>query len=234
MYLVSIFGQRVKEISENKNDIITTVYNGIDTEKFGKEKYLKQIEEWKSNLKIDKNEKIILYTGRIVPEKGVKELIEAFIKIKNKKIKLVIAGAVDYSSNKENLYFTELKKIAKCNSNVIFTGYIDYCKMPEIYAIADIGVVPSIWEEPFALTVIEHLATGNPVIITNSGGMPELVNNKCSIIVNKENIFELSNEIEEMLKIKEKNINEITQCSKEQAKKFDKKIYCEMFFKNLN
>lgn len=235
MYLVNIFGNRVKEISEEKKDIVETIYNGIDINKFGKEKYSREIENWKSKLKIDKNDKVILYTGRIVPEKGVKELIKAFINIKeNQNLKLVIAGAIDYSSNKETSYFSELKKITANNSNIIFTGYIDYSKMPEVYAIADIGVVPSIWEEPFALTVIEHLATGNPVIVTNSGGMPELVNDNCSIIVDKENIEQLSRAIIKMLEYKNEKNEEIIRYSKEQSKKFNKEKYCEAFFKKIN
>ena len=234
LLLVIIYGNRVKEIAQDKKNIVQTVYNGISIEKFGEQKYIKEIEEWKSKLKINKNDKIILYTGRVVPEKGVKELIEAFINIENKQnLKLIIAGAVDYSSNKESLYFSELKKISKDYTNIIFTGYVDYNEMPALYAIADIGVIPSTWEEPFALTVIEHLATGNPVIITNSGGMPELVNNNCSIIVDKGNIEQLSSAIIKILGYNEEKFNIISQNAKEQAKKFNKELYCKNFFEKL-
>ena len=236
LLLVITYGNRVKEISEDKKNIVQTVYNGISVEKFGKQKYIKEIEEWRLKLKINRDDKVILYTGRIVPEKGVKELIEAFININidnKEKLKLIIAGAVDYSANKESIYFSELKKISRYYTNIIFTGYVDYNKMPALYATADIGVVPSTWEEPFALTVIEHLATGNPVIITDSGGMPELVNRNCSITVDKGNIQQLSNAIIKVLGYNKEKINIISQNAKEQAKKFSKELYCKNFFEKL-
>ena len=54
--------------------------------------------------------------------------------------------------------------------------------MSEIYPIADVGVVPSIFNDPFNLTMMEFCSNSIPVIISDRGAMKELVNDKCSVI----------------------------------------------------
>ena len=54
--------------------------------------------------------------------------------------------------------------------------------MPDIYPMADVGVIPSIFNDPFNLTCIEFCANKIPVIISDHGAMKELVNDKCSFI----------------------------------------------------
>ena len=87
------------------------------------------------------------------------------------------------------------------NEKVIFTGFIHNSSLPIIHSISDIAVVPSTYDEPAGLVVIEAIASGLPVIITNSGGMPEYVNSECSKIVTRnENIIDnLKRAIEELL-----------------------------------
>src|SRR5690606_15448865 len=115
-------------------------------------------------------------------------LIIAFNKLNNKNIYLLIIGGESYSSNKKTQYIKEIQNIS-LNSNIIYTGYVDYEIIHKYYQLSDIGVIPSTWEEPFALSCLEFLASGAPVIISNSGGMIEVVNKESSIIVNKENSF---------------------------------------------
>ena len=231
--LSNFIKERVSEITPLEKDKIYTLYNGVDINKFGKEKYIKSINEAKNKYGILKKDKILLYTGRIVPEKGVLELIKAFNKLKNHNdIKLLVAGSVNYKKEQESIYLKKVKREAANNKNIIFIGYIDYEKMPIIYAIANIGIVPSIWEEPFALTVVEHMATGNPVIITNSGGMTELVNNDSAIIINKNNniINNLKDAIEKLIYDTPK-MQFMGNMARKQSKKFDKKIYIKNFEK---
>ena len=65
--------------------------------------------------------------------------------------------------------------------NVIPLGYIDYGKIHEYYAISDIAVVPSICPEGAGLVAIEGMASGLPLVITKSGGMPEYVIDEAAI-----------------------------------------------------
>ena len=228
LVLSNFVGDRVKGISSNYATKVHTLYNGIDTKRFGKEKYKNEIVKLKNKYNIPIDNKVILYTGRIVPEKGVKELVQAFSNLTLDNVKLVIAGSSDYGENKESNYISEIKNIA--NKNVIFTGYVDYKDIPSLYGIADLGVIPSIWEEPFALTVIEHMATGNPVIIANSGGMKELVSFECAIVVNKGKDFEkdLSIAIENIITNSDKLIK-MGKKARKQSEKFTKEIYVNRF-----
>ena len=175
--LSNFISNRIREIDKNYNNVFT-LYNGIDVNKFERKCDLNIMKKHD----LSKNHFIILYTGRIVPEKGVLELVKAFNKINNNNFKLVIVG--DLFSNKS--YSKKLLLEKNYNDNIVFTGKVSYDDIPKYYSIANVGVVPSIWEEPFALTVIEHLASGHPIVITHSGAMPELVNSRVAVIVEKD------------------------------------------------
>lgn len=219
IYCVSKF--MCNRIKTNKEKV-KLLYNGINIDKFNVPVDIKE-ERKKWNLK--ESDVVFLYTGRLIETKGVKELISAFNNVKKTNYKLLIVG-----SNNNKKYIKQLKRLSNNNSNIIYTGFLNYSDIQKIYKIADYGIVPSIWEEPFALTVVEHLASGHPVIITKSGGMPELVNSKCSIIIEKnKNIVEnLTNTIED---IEYKKFNS-DDCIK-QAKKFSEEKYIDNFIKLL-
>lgn len=230
--LSDYINSRVKEIDKTYKNVYT-LYNGIELDKFNVKSDLSNIKE---KLALSGNDFIYLYTGRLVKEKGVKELLLAFKKLSDKvnNVKLIIVGNTDTKNIKNKKYISLLKKIAlKCNEKVMFTGYVDYEKLYEYYAISNVGVIPSIWEEPFALTVVEHMALGHPVIITRSGGMVELVDDKCSIIIEKdENIVE--NLCEAMNKVRKDKDKFIINQIVNQAYKFSSKLYCDNFDKLLN
>lgn len=80
----------------------------------------------------------ILFLGRLVPEKGIHYLIEAYNKINTDK-KLVIAGG----SSDTDMYFNELKEKSKDNKNIIFTGFVQGEELEELYSNAYIYVLPS-------------------------------------------------------------------------------------------
>lgn len=225
--LSNYINSRVQEIDTSFKNIYT-VYNGIDFEKFNREC---NIDELRKKYNINEEDFVFLYTGRIVPEKGVKELILAFNKISNSnKLKLLIVGDISCKNNKNKKYINEIKNIAKLHShNIIFAGYVDYENIQKYYYLANVGVIPSIWEEPFALTVIENLASGNPVIVSKSGGMPEIVNDKCAIIVNKDENY-IDNLAKELVNIIEMARNdEVCNLARKQAEKFNSEKYVLKF-----
>ena len=59
--------------------------------------------------------------------------------------------------------------------------------MPALYEMADVCVLPSIWDDPAPLAVIESLVSGKPLITTRSGGIPEYANDDCAIILERDN-----------------------------------------------
>ena len=59
------------------------------------------------------------------------------------------------------------------DKRIVFTGFIHNSELPKYYQLGDIAVLPSLWEEPAGLTIIEAAACGIPVITTKKGGIPE-------------------------------------------------------------
>ena len=106
----------------------------------------------KYNLKKDK---YILFLGRMVPEKGIHYLIEAFNNIKTDK-KLVIAGG----ASDTDTYYQELKEQAKDNKNIIFTGFVQGKILNELYSNAYIYCLPSDLEG-MPLSLLEAMSYGN-------------------------------------------------------------------------
>ena len=117
------------------------------------------------------NEKIILYVGRLVYEKGIQHLIAAMPKILNHyhDSKLIIAG--------KGGMLDELKKEAYnlgLSNKVYFTGYLDSKKVQKMYKCADIAVFPSTYE-PFGIVALEAMLAGVPTVVSDTGGLGEIV-----------------------------------------------------------
>lgn len=116
-------------------------------------------------------EKIIFFIGRLVREKGVQHLLEALPQIRNRRpdVRVIIAGQGPYGE--------ELHRLALhlgIDRHVTFTGYIDEEMRNQLFAHADVAVFPSLYE-PFGLVALEAMATGTPVVVSDSGGFAETV-----------------------------------------------------------
>ena len=117
------------------------------------------------------NEKIILYVGRLVYEKGIQHLIAAMPKILSNyhDAKLIIAG--------RGGMIEELKAEAASlglNDKVYFTGYLDSKQVPKMYKCADVAVFPSTYE-PFGIVALEAMLAGVPTVVSDVGGLDEIV-----------------------------------------------------------
>jgi len=117
------------------------------------------------------NEKIILFMGRLVYEKGVQTLISAMPKILSHyhDSKLVIAG--------KGGMIDELR--AQVNSlglgnKVYFTGYLGSKDVQKMYKCSDVSVFPSTYE-PFGIVALEAMLSGTPVVVSDIGGLNEIV-----------------------------------------------------------
>ena len=125
----------------------------------------------------------------------------------------------------------ELKILSQAKEDKIsFTGFVPHQQIQEFYQIADVAVLPSMWEEPFGLTCLEALACGLPVITTKSGGLPEIVTPKCGILLDRDpriedniynNIFNLLNNQSLLLSMSLE--------ARLRAEKFDSKDYLNNF-----
>ena len=146
------------------------------------------------------DEFVFVYCGRLEPGKGVLELIKA-LKISKSKSKLLIIGSSWFSSNKKTKYVDDLMREAKELGNQIqFTGYVDHKNIGEYYKIADVAIMPSIYQEAAGLVALEAQAAGLPIIISNVGGISEFVHPPSSLKINIDDNFinSLANMINEI------------------------------------
>lgn len=182
------------------------VKNGIKQQQFKKTMSLEEKEELKQKYNIKTNDKILIFTGRIVPGKGIKELIEALHNVNYKNYKMLIVGSALNEIDAKTQYQLEVENaIDKIKDKVIFTGFIKYEEIYKLYKIADIATLPSVLDDSAPLTIIEALTCGLPIITTDSGGIPEYANEKCAIILKRDKnlIDNLSKEINNLLKEQE-------------------------------
>jgi glycosyltransferase involved in cell wall biosynthesis len=129
---------------------------------------------------------VFAFIGRVTPSKGIAELIEAFSRLvaKYNNIKLIVVGADWFSSSTESEYIKKLQLSSiSIKDRIIFTGYVDYNRIAEQYACADVVVVPSIKGEACGLVVLEAMAAGKALIVSDSGGISEYANLECAIEV---------------------------------------------------
>ena len=168
-----------KEI-KGKNKVL---YNCIDIEKYNVCITDDEKQSRRTLLNIKKDDFAVVYCGRFIPEKGVKELLDAFEILQDrKKIKLILIGY--YAKSKTTTDFSKsiVERAAKMD-NVIHLGYIQNDKVIDYYLISDAMVIPSVWQEGAGLVAIEGMASGLPLIITDSGGMVEYVDENCAVKV---------------------------------------------------
>lgn len=211
---------------------IELLYNSVNFSLFQKKINEEEKQNLMHKLGFEKNDFIVMYSGRIQEFKGVKQLLEAMTLLQNiPNIKLLVVGSSFYSTSHQTSFEKSLLPlIKKLDNKVIFTGYVDYKEMYKYYNIADLCVFPSTWEEPFALTCLEALVCGKPVLITKSGGMTEVVNDKCSIIVpNDCNLANnLANTIKNIITDKTR-LNMMAKESLKRAEKFSSSNQFEQF-----
>lgn len=181
---------------------IFVVKNGVDTSLFYPiEKDMAILDD----LKI-KNEVVIGYISSIRKIEGLDFLIKAVKKLNQKNIKVIIVGDGDERKNLELL----VKKL-NLEDTVIFVGKVPHNEIRRYYSIIDIFVIPRtkdyVCQVVTPLKPLEAMAMGKCLLISNVGGLTELVNNKeTGMVFEAENIEDLSTKL--VYLIENKNIRE--------------------------
>lgn len=220
----------VKSINPHDTKCIT-VHNGINLHAFSSPTHISR-----KDIGLSDDDFVIIYSGRINQEKGIMELTEAISRLTNyPDIKLLVIGSSFYGNvTIEDDFMKELrKKTEHIKEKIRFTGYIPYKDVPAYLKLANLAVVPSMWEEAFGLTVLEAMAAGLPLITTRSGGIPEICEDT-ACIVERENIVD--NLIKAILNFymnPEIGIK-MSDMSIRRAQQFSKEKYAEKFFKALS
>lgn len=219
-----------KSINSDGNNF-SVLRNGINAKRFSKDIKDSERREILKKYNINIGEKILIFTGRFVPEKGILELVEAIKKVKYKNFKLLIIGSPLNSLNTKTEYEKQIEKsLDGIEDKVIFTGFIKYEEINKMYKCADFAVIPSIWDDPAPLTIIESLVSGLPIITTNSGGIPEYATDGAAIIIKRdENIIDnLSKSIDKLL-----NDEELCIKMSKIGKEVSKKLTMEEYYNNF-
>ena len=224
---------RVKTIDPSAKKCVT-VYSGIDLKKFTVDRLP---QKKRDNLGLADNDCVLLFSGRVTEEKGILELVEAMNSLKDyPTIKLLVIGSSFYgNADSESDFIKALKsKAAAIQDRITFTGFIPYDQMPDFLQMADIAIIPSVWDDPLPTTVLEAQAMGKPIITTRRGGIPEEVTEKNAILLNTDEHFteNLAAAILDLYQHPEKR-KAMSLASMERAKLFDKETYARNFFKAL-
>jgi 1,4-alpha-glucan branching enzyme len=153
-------------------DKLVMVPNGVNTEVYAG--HGEDLREFRSKFALPE-EKIVLFVGRLVYEKGVHVLVNAVPKVLEKaNAKFIIVGN---GYMKEQL--SGLVKSRGLAHKVLFTGFVDDETLRKLQRCADVSVVPSLFE-PFGIVALEAMAARSPVVVSDTGGLSEIVEHDVS------------------------------------------------------
>ncbi len=168
-YCLGLSRQAVLEIQSlgiDKDKVRTFTY-WIDLEKFKDIPNAKDKLGWNGKF-------VVLFVGRLVYEKGVKELLDS-VGMWDKNIELKIIGSGPLEG--------EVKKATREHANIEYIKGIDSSELPIYYNGSDVLIVPSVSEEGFGRVILESLACGTPVIGSNRGAISEAMDETVGKII---------------------------------------------------
>ena len=211
----------------------TTVYNGIDLHAFSSCNHSIN----RNSIGLQEDDFVMVFSGRVTAEKGIMQLIEAMTLLQDlPRIKLLVIGSSFYGNDdNENSFAKALReKAAHLSDRIIFTGFIPYAQMPNYLQIADIAVIPSVWDDPFPTTVLEAQAMGLPIISTRRGGIPEQVTEESAILLDTDEYFvdNLATAIRDLYQHPEKR-KALGQAGLLHSQYFNKERFAKDFFEAL-
>lgn len=184
---IIVLSQNVKDYFKNTYNRETVfISNGISPAENRNANIIKN----KYNLSKDE---YILFLGRLVPEKGVHYLIDAYENLETDK-KLVIAGGSSHTSE----YETQLKESAENSQNIIFTGFVEGEELDELYSNAYIYCLPSDLEG-MPISLLEAMSYGNCCLTSDISECTEVCEDN-AIYFKKSDISDLTKKLEYLLR----------------------------------
>lgn len=130
----------------------------------------------RNRFKIKNDEFVVLFVGRVSPEKGFEHFVEIANQLKDSKnIKFFIIGEISKRGERYEYAKNIIQKANSIKDKIVFTDVFPPSKMPLIYLIGDVVILTSNFEEPFRMVAIEAMASGIPVIARQKGGLKEFI-----------------------------------------------------------
>ncbi len=109
----------------------------------------------------------ILYTGRLIPAKGIQTMVESFKYLSSNNVRLHITGKGPYELT--------LRQLAEADQRISFHGFVTREQLGRLYQQSNVVIVPSLFYEPYGLVILESFRAGTPVIGSRIGGIPEII-----------------------------------------------------------
>lgn len=150
---------------------------------------IRKVQQIKNQFGLEKDN-YILFLGRLVPEKGIRYLVEAFKQVETDK-KLVIAGG----SSDTDAFMEELKELAKTDDRILFTGFVQGRTLEELYSNAYVYTLPSDLEG-MPLSLLEAMSYGNCCLVSDIPECTEVVEDK-ALIFSKSDVKNLKEKLQD-------------------------------------
>lgn len=203
------------------NGSVHFISNGVDTEKFSAK-----------DLNNINSEKTFILARRLVEKNGVVIFAEALTKVQNPNFKVLIAGVGAEQQTMQKIF-----QNAGIANKVKFIGAVKNSDMPALYKQADYSVLPSFYEAT-SITGLESMSSGLPLIGTNVGGIPYLIDEGITgFLVPSHDAIALAKKIDEVLLFGNQKYLQLSKASVERAKsKFDWGVIAkqtELYYKQV-
>lgn len=190
----------------NMNEIIPSYFRVMEGIK----------KETKNKIGLDGKKKTLIYVGRLVEVKRVTKLVSlmSLLEEESEEFHLIVVG-----EGPERIDMEKLSKRRGIEEKITFLGSLENDKLPVLYNLSDVLVLPS-KTESFSMVSVEALSCGLPVVSTQVGVVPHIVENgKNGFVLNKLNVKNIKNKVIKCVKSKE-----IKSRSKKMSKKIRKKF----------
>ncbi len=150
-------------------DKVDVIYNGVEAKKFEFDWSEKERKTHRAKLALPE-EKIVMFVGRFVREKGIQVLLNAatVILAQEPNTKFLIVGGGQREKLEKFVHWAGLQ------DKVLFTGFMANRSLHQLYRVADVAVFPSLYE-PFGIVALEGMAAGCAVVSSDAGGLKEVV-----------------------------------------------------------
>ncbi|SEO83645.1 phosphatidylinositol alpha-1,6-mannosyltransferase [Halorientalis persicus] len=178
--------EQLRDLYRFDESKLVTVPPGIDTDRFG--------QTTGDHPSVSNDQTSILVLSRLDPRKGIDKAIRAFARLDDTDAELLIAGTGRLESS-----LKDLAEELGVREDVQFLGFVPDEELPELYASADLFVLPSEYEG-FGIVFLEAMACGTPVVGTEVGGVPTAVDaGETGYLVERDDVAALADRMADLL-----------------------------------
>jgi len=204
-FMVSILNSTDKVLTQSQKSVRQLITMGVKSERIDLYRHWIDLKQFKplnksflrKKFSVD-NRFSVIFIGRMIPKKGAVMLAEIASQLPEINF-LFVGEGPDYDT---------LKKMSLSYKNIRLFGNVSYSHLHLYYNLADVFCIPSLYEEGWGRVIMEALACGLPVVASNRGAIPEVVDESVALIVNptqeqiKKSILKLYKDREFFLKLK--------------------------------